>query len=225
MYQNIRETTLRMLRLSTEAWIGTTLPHAEELVQTSTTVTLGAGDVLIRPGEPHPYLYYVIQGAMRTQSLVHKRLVTSGIRLEGEWVADVSGLGIPFVRRAVTMDVYPRARSLTGADAGLSRALYTAIEPTVLLRFDGAHLGALIDTDIEWERVFTSYLILHTLTTQRDFAIARAGTPAERYQALVEARPELVRRITQREIAGLLGLSEAGLSRVVKRVHRTTTLV
>lgn len=209
-----------MLRLSTEAWVGSPLPGVDEFIESTTVAAVGAGDALIRPGEPHPFVYYVIQGAVRVQTRIHDNLVTTGIRLEGELVADISGLGLPFVRRAVGVDAYSRSRNLEGAASGHAHTLTTAIEPTLLLRFDGMHLRELVETHAEWERVFTGYFALHTLTTQHDFAIARSGAPADRYKALSEARPELVRRVTQREIAGLLGLTEAGLSRVVTRIHR-----
>jgi len=219
MLEGARGNALRLLRLSMEAWAGEELPGIEESLEQVPLVTLGAGDVLIRPGEPHPHAYYNLRGALRVQATIHDRIVTTGIRLEGEVVVDVTGLGLPFVRRAASLDVYPGARRLEGAAEGTARYLVTALESSLLLRFDLPHLSELTEGAPGWGHLFMSYLVMNGLTAHDDLLLYRVGTPAERYTALADARPELLRRITQRELALLLGVSEAGLSRVVKRVN------
>lgn len=62
-------------------------------------------------------------------------------------------------------------------------------------------------------------IVVNTITRSAEFTQTHGTSAAESYQALLTTRPELVRRVTQRELARLLGISEAGMSRIAKRVH------
>ncbi len=53
----------------------------------------------------------------------------------------------------------------------------------------------------------------------------RTLSPEEHYRYLLEARPSLMARLRQREVALYLGLSEAGMSRIVKRVRAGTRAI
>lgn len=219
VYETVRANALRMLKLAAQGWAGGPLPEIDDVLERAKVVPLGTGEVLFHIGEAHPYTYYNLSGALRLQTIVDDRLITTGIRLDGELVADVSGLGLPFVRTAISMDAFPQARDLRTIGEGVTRHVCTALETSLLMRFDAAHIGELTDRHREWGRLFTSFLIMHQTSAEMDFAITRAGSPTERYRTLTARRPDLVRRITQREIAGLLGISEAGLSRIVKRAN------
>ena len=58
---------------------------------------------------------------------------------------------------------------------------------------------------------------MHAATLQADAAWLR-GSAEQRYRQLLELNPALVQRVTQRDLASFLNVTEASLSRIVKRI-------
>ncbi len=156
---------------------------------------------------------------MRVELCSSVESVTVGFRRDGEPIVGLSALALPQVRRMASQDLYPRAPSLPEVAAGISRHSFTTIESGLLLRIHSKLITSLVGRHIVWARAFSAYPVMHTLTAQTEFALARSGSAGAGYTALLDQRPELLRRVTQREIAKLLGVSEAGLSRVVKHIN------
>jgi CRP-like cAMP-binding protein len=57
---------------------------------------------------------------------------------------------------------------------------------------------------------------------QKNMARYKTSTPGERYEYLVERRPGLLQRIPQYQIASYLGVRPETLSRIRKRLTRST---
>jgi len=217
---------LRVMRGMLLAVADEPLPEIDTLEQHAQLIALGAEEQVIGAGEASPYLFYIVQGLVRVEATQGGPPVVLGIREEGEIVGDIAAMGFRAVQRLVDLDLHPRARSVP-KHGGVPAALaITTIEPSVLLRVDSRVIVELAERHLAWSRVVLAIIVVNTITRRAEFAQAHSSSPAESYAAMLAERPELVRRITQRELARLLGLSEAGMSRIAKRVHgrRTQTL-
>jgi CRP-like cAMP-binding protein len=57
---------------------------------------------------------------------------------------------------------------------------------------------------------------------QHSFAVFKTSSPEQRYQHLLESRPDLIQRIPQHQIASYLGMKPESLSRIRKRIAGKT---
>ncbi len=210
---------LRALRTMLLAVADEPLPELDELDRHAQLVALGADEEVVHGGAPSPYLYLIVQGLLRAEATQGGHTVMLGIREEGEIVGDIAAMGFRAVKRLVELDLYPRARSLPDPGGETAAITLTTIEPSLLLRVDSRIIVDLAERHLAWSRVALAVIIVNATTRRAEFTQTRNGTPAESYATLLATRPGLVRRITQRELARLLGVSEAGMSRIVKRVH------
>lgn len=72
----------------------------------------------------------------------------------------------------------------------------------------------------------TRDMMQQDMGTMRDaFASFMSSTPEERYQTLMEKRPDLVHRVPQYQLASYLGITPESLSRIKKRATRHLRIV
>ncbi|WP_214794441.1 MULTISPECIES: Crp/Fnr family transcriptional regulator [unclassified Exiguobacterium] len=72
----------------------------------------------------------------------------------------------------------------------------------------------------------TRDMMQEDMGTMRDaFASFMSSTPEERYQTLMEKRPDLVYRVPQYQLASYLGITPESLSRIKKRATRHLRIV
>ncbi|WP_214700570.1 Crp/Fnr family transcriptional regulator [Exiguobacterium sp. s57] len=72
----------------------------------------------------------------------------------------------------------------------------------------------------------TRDMIEEDMGTMRDeFAEFMSSSPEERYQTLMEKRPDLVHRVPQYQLASYLGITPESLSRIKKRAMRHLRIV
>jgi CRP-like cAMP-binding protein len=71
---------------------------------------------------------------------------------------------------------------------------------------------------MQWARLTTTIALMHTTTLQADAGWLRS-TPEQRYRSLLKEHPGLVQRITQRDLASFLNITDVALSRIAKRVR------
>jgi CRP/FNR family transcriptional regulator, anaerobic regulatory protein len=94
----------------------------------------------------------------------------------------------------------------------------TAIEPTLLLRVNYRVIDHLATQHMQWARLTTTIALMHATTLQADAGWLRS-TPEQRYRSLLKEHPGLVQRITQRDLASFLNITDVALSRIAKRVR------
>jgi CRP-like cAMP-binding protein len=210
---------MRSLRLLLEAYAGCELPQWDLFASNSRLVQVEAGAVLYSIGEPHPYIYFVQRGLFKAQMLTEgERLTTVFFPEEGDVLASMSALGVEGIRRVASRGLHPRSETLRAAIKAETLHTVTAIEPSLLLRVNYRVVDHLSGQHLEWARLTTTIALMHATTLQADAGWLRS-TPEQRYRSLLKEHPGLVQRITQRDLASYLNITDVALSRIAKRVR------
>jgi CRP-like cAMP-binding protein len=192
-----------------EAYAGAALPDWGVFERSLQLARLAPGDVLMAPGEPHPYLYLVHSGLLRAQArtpLGHSSTIF--FAEEGDILASMTALSPRAVHRVVNRELHPRVDDLRPALGALSQHTVSAVEQTTLVRSDFRIIAQMC-----W-----SVTAVYAMTLQADAVLARDAAE-DRYRALRTERPNLVSRLTQRDLAAYLNVTEVTMSRIVKRVR------
>jgi CRP-like cAMP-binding protein len=137
---------------------------------------------------------------------------------EGDVLASMSALGADGVRRVAARGLHPRAETLRAAVEAESIHTVTAIEPSLLLRVNYRVIEHLSSQHLHWARLTTTIALMHATTLQADAGWLRS-TPEQRYRSLLREHPGLVQRVTQRDLASFLNITDVALSRIAKRVR------
>lgn len=157
------------------------------------------GQVLFEMGEPHPYLYVIRHGCVKT---LYRR--TCG----EEWVQDFLAEGAFF-------------GCVTAMSAGgLCSYACEALEPCELERIDYAWIEGIARQDPRWQAAL--------LNGWKDYAIRKEWrehdlltlSPQERYAAFLAREGHLAQRVPQQELARYLGITPVSLSRIRRRVSQ-----
>lgn len=210
---------MRSLRLLLEAYAGCELPQWDLFASNVRVLRVEPGTVLFNVGEHHPYIYFVQRGLFKAQVPVEgDRLTTVFFPEEGDVLASMSALGIEGVRRVASRGLHPRSETLRAAVEAETLHTVTAIEPSLLLRVNYRVIDHLSNQHLQWARLTTTIALMHATTLQADGAWLRS-TPEQRYRSLLREHPGLVQRVTQRDLASFLNITDVALSRIAKRVR------
>nr|WP_300151215.1 Crp/Fnr family transcriptional regulator [Propionicimonas sp.] len=210
---------MRSLRLLLEAYAGCELPQWEVFASNVRVVRLEPGTVLFSAGEHHPYVYFVQRGLFKAQLLSDgDRLTTVFFPEEGDVLASMAALGIEGVRRVASRGLHPRSETLRAAVEAESIHTVTAIEPSMVVRVNYRVIDHLSAQHLQWLRLTTTIALMHATTLQADAGWLRS-TPEQRYRTLLREQPGLLQRVTQRDLASFLNITDVALSRIAKRVR------
>jgi CRP-like cAMP-binding protein len=211
--------TMRSLRLLLEAYAGCDLPQWEIFASNVRVVRLEPGTVLFSAGEHHPYVYFVQRGLFKAQLLTDgDRLTTVFFPEEGDVLASIAALGIDAIRRVASRGLHPRSETLRAAVEAHTIHTVTAIEPSMVVRVNYRVIEHLSSQHLQWARLTTTIALMHATTLQLDAGWLR-NTPEQRYRSLLREQPGLLQRITQRDLANFLNITDVALSRIAKRVR------
>lgn len=94
-----------------------------------------------------------------------------------------------------------------------------AIERTHLLRMDYRVIEQLAAKHPTWGEVHSAFLWTHVEGVFATTTEHRHGTVESRYRTMIGARAGLVGRVSQRDLASYLSITESALSRIAKRVR------
>lgn len=210
---------MRSLRLLLEAYAGAELPQWDFFANNVRMVRVEPGGVLFATGEHDPHVYFVQRGLLKAQILSEgNRPTTAFFPEEGDVLASLSALGIDGIRRVASKGLHPRSNILQAAVEAQSIHTVTAIEPSQVLRASYRVLDQLSGQYLQWARLITTIALMHATTLQADAGWLRS-TPEQRYRALLRDHPGFVQRVTQRDLARYLNITDVALSRIAKRVR------
>ena len=210
---------IRSLRLLLEAYAGCELPQWDLFASNTKLIRIEPGAVLFSTGEKHPYVYFVQRGLFKAQIPNEgDRLTTVFFPEEGDVLASMAALGVEGVRRVAARGLHPRSETLRAAINAGTLHTVTAIEPSLLLRVNYRVIDHLSGQHLPWARLTMTIALMHATTLQADAGWLRS-TPEQRYRSMVVRHPALVQRITQRDLASYLNITDVALSRIAKRVR------
>lgn len=209
----------RSLQLLLEAYAGARLPDWQVFANNLRLVRLSAGEVLCRAGEEHHFIYLVHTGLTRAQATTTSRHTsTIFFSEEGDILACMTSLAPRSARRVYERGLHPRLEDLEPAVEGRSLHTVCAVEPSLLMRADFRMIEQLAQRHHAWANMVAAISTVYALTQQAD-AIWSRDSPEDRYRSLLRDRPNLVSRLTQRDLASFLNVTETTMSRIAKRVR------
>ncbi len=210
---------IRGLRLLLEAYAGADLPEWEGFARTLRSLRLDPGDVLFAAGDHHPYVYYIEEGLLKAQMLnARGRPIIAFFSEEGEVMASMPALAPEGVRQVAKRGLHPRVEVLGAAVDAVSIHTLTAIQPCLVHRIDYRIIDQLSYRHVAWGRCSNAISMMYAITLQADAAALR-NPPEQRYRQLLETQPHLVDRVSKRDLASFLNVTDVALSRIAKRVQ------
>lgn len=210
---------MRSLRLLLDAYVGCELPQWELFASNVRLIRVEPGTVLFGAGERHPYIYFVQRGLFKAQMVNEgDRPTTVFFPEEGDVLASLPSLGLEGIRRVAARGLHPRSETLRAAIDEETIHSVTAIEPGLLLRVNYRVIEHLSSQHVQWTRLIRMITMMHATTLQADAGWLR-NTPEQRYRSLLKEQPGLVQRVTQRDLASFLNITDVALSRIAKRVR------
>lgn len=207
------------VRLVLEAYAGGPLPEWEELAESSQELSLRPGEQLFRAGDADVGVFILWRGLLKAaQPISGRHDQTLYFVEENQVVASASAMFADGLTQVLQSGMDPRASELAATINGRALATLTALEPSDLVVLSSPILWRLINQHRLWADLVRTLLITEVIALGGDCVRARSMSAEENYAFFARHRPSLVARLTQREIANYLGVSEAGLSRIIKRV-------
>ena len=210
---------MRSMRLLMEAYAGAELPEWEGFARSLRSLRLDPGDTLFAAGEHHPFVYYVESGLLKAQMLNSRgRPIIAFFSEEGDVMASMPALAPEGVRMVAKRNLHPRVEVLQATVDGVSIHTLVAIQPSLVHRFDYRIVDQLAARHVTWGRMTNALSMMYAITLQADVAALR-NSPEQRYRNLLDTRSDLVDRVSKRDLASFLNVTDVALSRIAKRVQ------
>ncbi|GMA32541.1 Crp/Fnr family transcriptional regulator [Litorihabitans aurantiacus] len=200
-----------------ETYIGRVLPDWEQFARGTELVTVERGEVLVPSHTHHPFAYHVVRGMLKLQVSDGRIGRTVALIGENEFATCWTGLGMASYAR-VAARIVPHQRADPRLRPEGSPYSLVAIEPTTVLRATTTTVEALAERHHAWSILLSTVLATSIVRITAAVPEMHLTSPEERYRSIRARRPDLVERISQRELAAHLGVTEVGMSRIVRRV-------
>jgi CRP-like cAMP-binding protein len=180
---------------SIERLIAPTAEAMEAFMAGGTKVVLPKKGHLLRYQEVADAAYFIEEGLLRVYTVLEGEEHTSQFFFEGAWMAEYQS----FLTQLPTI------------------CYIQALEPTVVWRFERAHIYSCYDQYPEFER-FGRYMAEQAyLGLQKRTQVLANQSPELRYQNLIKERPKVIERVSLKHIASYLGITAESLSRIRRR--------
>ncbi len=201
-----------------ELLAGAPLPDWPHLEATRRWRVLEPGETVYGDGGTDTHLYLVRSGMVLGQaSLDGGEFVTIDLFAEGDLLAHLEPEFDSFwFHRLVEFGFLGRLDQARLLTQGRVATRAVAIEVTDLIGYDLRVMHRLADHHVVWSRALLAAQYLNALTFTVELLRHRLQTPAERHADLLAERPDLARRLLHKDLAGYLGISESGYSRMLR---------
>lgn len=183
-----------------EHWAGTALLDWPAFAHQGLRVCrLPRGAALFEQGEIHPFVYVIRRGMLR---LVYRdaqgREWVKSLLIEGQFMASVSAL----------------------APGGRTSFVAETLEEAELEQLDFREISRRASLSLPWQTALSQALLVYGSRKEARERELLTLTPAQRYRALQQQSPELLRRARQQDLAAYLGITPVSLSRLKARQAR-----
>ena len=175
--------------------------------------------MLIEAGAPHPYVYFVDQGVI---AMTHS-CEPNGPRIldladESRLVGCFTALAPQGLVRVESIGVGSQPRHKIPVALGMSHIAAYAITRSHLTQLDFRVIDAMARQHLAWAQMLLTFYATYIRQVEHEVHEMRVLSAEERYRMLLDVNPSLVARVKQRHLASYLGITEVGMSRIIKRV-------
>ncbi|MBK8734313.1 MAG: Crp/Fnr family transcriptional regulator [Actinomycetales bacterium] len=211
--------TTSLARPFLEFFAGAALPEWDSFARSIRIMRLRPQEVLYDVGEEHPYIYLVRRGSVRVGFTDGRgRECLLAFCRPPDLLASVSAIVPPGLRRLAEPPTgITKMRATIGVGRTATRA--SALEATELERLDFRVMERLMGRHASWSIAVYNAVVLHALVKERRERELLTMTPEERYRQFLEDHDDLIGVVPQKDIAGYLGVTPVGLSRIATRVR------
>lgn len=154
------------------------------------------GSFLSKEGQANDNTYFVESGLVRQYRLIDGEEVTTAFYTEGQWIISLTG----FAEDTRAMDTLICEEDTQVVIGNEEKAMQLFHE---FPRFETISRAVMETVFAEQQKT-----MMHHLT----------ASPEERYQRLLETRPDLAQRVPQYQLASYIGVKPESLSRIRKRM-------
>ena len=153
------------------------------------------GTTLLKEGQTSKESYFVLKGCIRTYYVLNSEEKTTAFYTEME------ALTPPCVINKTPSDYY-----------------VSCLEDTILL-VSNSDMEAEVNSKFPKFDIMCRMLSEELLAKERiDFDEFKTSSPEQRYQTLLQKRPDLIQRVPQHQLASYLGIKPQSLSRLRARI-------
>lgn len=157
------------------------------------------GDFLLREGQISVDSYFVLEGCIRQYALVDGEEKTTDFFTEEQWVIALNGFS-----QSTPATFYWVCNEDTTVSMGNEQQAQAMFRQ--FPRFETISRQVMEAVFVAQHQKMTSFM---------------TDTPEQRYQKLMQTRPDLMQRVPQYQLASYIGIKPESLSRLRKRLART----
>jgi len=172
----------------------------EAIDETMTIQDLKKGTVLLKEGQTSAKAYFVLEGIIRQYYLIDGEEKTTDFFVDEQWVVSLNTINLNSPSKQY-LECCTDCSVLMG-DSEKGEDLYKKYPNLETL-----------------SRKLMTNVFLEQQNKLEAFTI---NTPIVRYQNLIAARPDLIQRIPQYQIASYIGVTPESLSRIRKRILKNS---
>jgi len=174
-----------------------TMSDIEILFQSAKMKSFSSRKILIREGEMKKEIYFIRKGLVRSYYINEKGdEKTTSIVSENHFFSDPDA----------TLFNRP------------SQFFYETLEPTDVFYMNSERLDNIISQNSKLEvnrKIIMEYILRKTRQHVHSFIL---HTPEERYIGFVKSNPNIIKRVPEKYIANILGITPVSLSRIKRRI-------
>lgn len=190
---------MKDLKQNFEMLAGEDLPDWDQFAKHTQLQKLVTGSEFIRTGEPAPWIIFIRKGLIKLHYIDEngleriKNFVTdSGI------IASISAL----------------------KSNGISTFSATTLSETEILRIPYLTLQELAQNHLGWSQLLINTLMNYAAQKEAREQSFLMQTAEQRFVSLKSENPDLIKTVSQKDLASYLGVTPVGLSRIKTRLNR-----
>ena len=171
----------------------------QKYISQLTEIKLGRKDFLMQAGEIAKYEYFITKGCLKVYTIDEEGTPhISMFAIEDYWTGDLSSF----------MTKEP------------SRYFIKATEPSELLGISRANYDVLFQEIPKFERFYRILYQKSLISYIRRSNHGISFTAEERYIEFKKKYPQIINRITQKDLAGYIGITPEFMSKIISKVNR-----
>lgn len=209
------------LRLMLERLAQSPLPRWDRFAAGAVTAHAYPGGTFYRQGEEHDYLYFLQSGFIKAVLGAGSSERILGFARSREIFGPIATFATLMPAAAQIDRYYGNMRDsvLHSLETGGADHTAAVISETYAIRFETRTVMTLMNEHLEWARLGLSLFSFHLASRNSRLSDLLLLSPRERYEKFLTDEPDLIRVVSQRDLARHLGITPESLSRISVRIR------